>query len=123
MKTQTVKIPSEAEFEEAWKRVENSVAWLDRKAAEGEPIPVDWREKLDLDTLDIRNPERCVLSQVIGKQQVTGEAGNYTVNGYAWAFDKYYPKGEFGAWSDMAFAGYSTVLNDAWVVWLITENH
>ena len=44
--------------EEADKCVAAGIAWLDREG------PANWREMIDLDTLDIDLPKDCVLGQV-----------------------------------------------------------
>lgn len=50
-------------------RVRRGCEFLDEKASEG-VIPVDWRERVHPESLEISELERCVLGQLVGAESV-----------------------------------------------------
>lgn len=66
-------------------RVQNSMALLDQWAGEFDWLPVNWREKINLDTLDMFGVRSCILAQLYDAHFGSG--------GYDLAFDAFGAEG------------------------------
>jgi hypothetical protein len=66
---------------EAERTVARAAAWLDSKvgtvAACGKVWPADWRNRIDVDRLDIHMGDRCVIGQPLGCSGAFDDIGQY----------------------------------------------